>query len=175
MESQVLAALANEERIYADLHTFANRLAEGDETLIDDGEGAESGSSAGEEYRLRLLRAQREGAISRLEQMPWGVGAVFARHAGTTDGDLPAVVFAARDRRGKRHWRAVTASSEVLRQDLLLLRTGDPADVPGTEFPDGLDLDELWKHAVEDICRAHNEARDPLAGAVALPASQRGR
>ena len=63
MESQVLAALASEERIYADLHTFANRLAEGDETLIDDGEGAESGSSAGEEYRLRLLRAHRQGEI----------------------------------------------------------------------------------------------------------------
>ena len=173
MESQVLAALASEERIYADLHTFANRLAEGDETLIDDGEGAESGSSAGEEYRLRLLRAQREGAISRLEQMPWGVGAVFTRHPGTPTVDLPAVVFAARDRRGQRHWRAVTASGEVLRQDLLLLRTADPADVPGTEFPDGVDLDEQWTRAVEDICRVHNEARDPLAGAAALPASQR--
>lgn len=173
MESQVLAALASEERIYADLQGFANRLSEGDETLLNEGEGGESGSSAGEEYRLQLLRAQREGAIPRLEQMPWGVGAVFARHSGTPNVDLPAVVFAARDRRGRRHWRAVTGGNEVLRQELSLLRMADPGDAPGQDLPDGLDLDALWDRAVEDICRVHNEARDPLAGAVALPASQR--
>ena len=173
MESQVLAALANEERIYADLQGFANRLAEGDETLLDDGEGAESGSSAGEEYRLQLLRAQREGEIPRLEEMPWGVGAAFARHAGTPQLDLPAVVFAAQDRRGRRHWRGVTAGGEVLSRDLLLLRAADPAEAAGTSIPDSLDLDVLWEQAASDICRTHNEARDPLAGAVALPASQR--
>ncbi len=68
MESQVLVALASEERIYADLQGFANRLSEGDDTLVGEGEGGESGSSAGEEYRLQLLRAQREGAIPGLSR-----------------------------------------------------------------------------------------------------------
>ena len=50
----------------------------------------------------------------------------------------------------------------------------DPGDAYRVQdLPDGLDLDALWNRAVENICRVHNEARDPLAGAVALPASQR--
>ena len=173
MESPVLASLRDEERAYADLQRFTQRLAEGDATLLDDGEGAESGSFVGEEYRQRLLRARREGEIPRLEAMPWGVGAVFVRHTETPDIDLPVIVFAARDRCGRRHWRAVTARREVLNQDLLLLRTADPGDAAGAAMPEGAYLDETWQLTVEDICRVHNEARDPKTGAVSLPASQR--
>ena len=77
MESQVLAAVGSEERAFADLEAFANRLADGDPSLLDEGEGLESGSLAGEEYRARLSRAQEEGQLDELQNMPWGVGSAF--------------------------------------------------------------------------------------------------
>ncbi len=173
MESQVLGGVLDEERAYADLLGHVRRLG-GDATLLADGEGGQSGSFAGEEYRQLLRRARREGEIPRLREMPWGVGAAFARHRGTPDLPLPVVVFAMRERRGHhRHWRAVTARGDVVTQPLTLLRLADPAGESRLALPDDDYLEWAWELAAEDVCRVHNAARDPKAGRPALPASQR--
>ena len=172
MESQVLEQIKDEQRIYADLKEAADAL-DGDPAILDKGEGGESGSFAGEEYRARLARAQVEGEIDTLREMPWGVGAAFTRHSSTPHDSLPAVVFAARDRRGKRHWRAVAADGTVIQEDLQMLRLGDPADQVREPLPAAVDLDATWSIAANDICAEHNKLLDPLERQVRLPASQR--
>jgi hypothetical protein len=171
MESKVLAALEAESRAYADLKEFTDRLAEGDVTLLEEGEGGESGSFAGEEYRAKLARAKMEGEIPRLKALPWGVGSCFL-HGVNAETLYPVVVFAARDRRGGRHWRAIGADGQLQRDDLEMLRVSDPAAAPRADVPD-LDLDGLWSAAVRDICDEHNAALDPAAREQRLPASQR--
>lgn len=179
MESPVLAEVDGEERTFSDLKDYAERLAGGDATLLDEGEGESSGLFAGEEYRQLLARAEREGRRAQLEQMPWGVGAAFAVHPSTPSTALPAVVFAARDRRGKRHWRAVTSERDeqgnlvVLDRDLDMLRLADPAEQPRVAYPDEFDLEVSWQAAAAHICDAHNALLDPAARAVKLPLSQR--
>jgi superfamily II DNA or RNA helicase len=173
MESQVLAAIEAESRAYADLKEFADRLADGDTTLLEEGEGGQSGSFIGEQYRAMLARAQAEGQLPELKAMPWGVGSCFRATVSLEGASLPAIVFAARDRSGGRHWRAVAADGAVLRDDLELLKLADPADEPREELPDSVDLDALWQIAVEDICAEHNAALDPAARERRLPASQR--
>ena len=172
MESQVLASIEAESRAYAELKSFADRLADGDETLIDEGEGRESGSFAGEEYRALLTRARAEGEIERLEKMLWGVGSCFVSR-GSTGSAVPAVVFAARDREGWRHWRAVDTNGDLLADSLGMLRLADPGQEPRTDLPDGLDLDRLREIAVQDICAEHNALLDPAATEQRLPLSQR--
>ena len=172
MESQVLGGLLDEERAYADLLGHARRLG-GDPTLLDDGEGGQSGSFAGEEHRQLLRRAREEGGIPRLREMPWGAGAAFARHRGTPDLALPAVVFAMRDRYGGRHWRAVTARGEVVAQPLTILWAADPADEPRAALPADDYLDRAWEIAAGDVCRERNAKLDPNTARPSLPASQR--
>ena len=82
-------------------------------------------------------------------------------------------MFAAQDRDGGRHWRAVSADGTVLRDDLNLLTLADPGDAPRDELPDSVYLDRLWQKAVEDICAEYNAALDPAAREHRLPASQR--
>ena len=172
MESQVLGGVFDEERAYADLLGHARRLG-GDPTLLDDGEGGQSGSFAGEEYRQLLRRAREEGEIPRLREMPWGAGAAFVRHRGTPDLALPAIVFAMRDRHGGRHWRAVTARGEVVAEPLTILRAADPADEPRAALPDDDYLDWTWGIAAGDVCRERSAALDPNSSRPSLPASQR--
>ena len=172
MESQVLAAIEAESRAYAELKSFTDRLAEGDETLIDEGEGRDSGSFAGEQYRAMLSRARAEGQTDELLRMPWGVGSCYASQR-QSDSPLPAVVFAARDRQDNRHWRAVYADGTLLSDALDMLQLADPGDEDRADTPDNLDLDALWKIAVEDICAEHNALLDPAATEQRLPASQR--
>jgi hypothetical protein len=172
MESQVLAEVEAESRAYAELKTFTDRLAAGDESLIDEGEGRDSGSFAGEQYRAQLNRARAEGEVESLKRMPWGVGSCFVALPALTS-PLPAVVFAARDRENKRHWRAVYGDGTLLRDDLDMLLLADPGEHPRAPMPDDLNLDALWKIAVDDICAEHNALLDPAATEQRLPLSQR--
>ena len=74
METPVLADVETESQVYADLNTFAERLASGDATLLDEQESSgETGSAfAGELFRSYLRRAAEEGEIARLRDLPWG-------------------------------------------------------------------------------------------------------
>ena len=105
-------------------------------------------------------------------KMPWGVGSCFASQR-TPDATPPAVVFAARDRQDNRHWRAVYADGTLLSDALDMLQLADPGDEPRADMPDGLDLDALWRIAVEDICAKRNVLLDPAATEQRLPLSQR--
>ena len=174
METPVLADVEMASQVYADLTTFAERLASGDATLLDEQEsGGETGSAfAGELFRSYLRRAAEEGEIARLRDLPWGIGAAFVQLSPTLAE--PAVFFACRTRRDERYWRIVGQSGEVLhREDLPMLRLIDPHEQPGCPVPDSLDLERLFAVAVADICTAHNALLDPEARFAALPASQR--
>ena len=174
METPILAGVETESQVYADLSTFVERLSGGDTTLLDEQESSgETGSAfAGELFRSRLRRAAEEGEVSRLQGLPWGIGAAFVQ-SSTTLAE-PAVFFACRTRRDERYWRMVSQSGEVLyREDLPMLRLIDPHEQPGCPIPDGLDLEHLFAVAAADICATHNALLDPEARFAALPASQR--
>ena len=174
METPVLADVEAESQVYADLTTFAERLASGDTTLLDEQENSgEIGSAfAGELFRSYLRRAAEEGEIARLKDLPWGIGAAFVQRSPTLAE--PAVFFACRTRRDERYWRIVGQSGEVLhREDLPMLRLIDPHEQPGCPVPDSLDLECLFTIAAADICAAHNAFVAPEARFAALPASQR--
>ena len=174
METPVLADVETESQVYADLSTFVERLSGGDSTLMDEQESAgESGSAfAGELFRSHLRRAAEEGEVSRLQGLPWGIGAAFVHRSRTLAE--PAVFFACRTRSDDRYWRMVSQSGEILyREDLPMLRLIDPQEQPGSPVPDGLDLERLFALAADDICATHNALLDPEARFAALPASQR--
>ena len=174
METPVLASMAAESQVYADLETFVGRLAGGDPTLMDEQEnsGAAGSAFAGELFRSYLRRAVEEGEVNRLRDLPWGIGAAFAQKTPLLAE--PAVFFACRTRRDERYWRMVSQSGEILhRDDLPMLRLIDPQGQPGSPFPNALDLERLFAVAATDICQAHNALQDPRARASDLPASQR--
>ena len=174
METPVLADVETESQVYADLSTFVERLSGGDATLLDDQERAgESGSAfAGELFRSHLRRASEEGEVSRLQGLPWGIGAAFVQRSRALAE--PGVFFACRTRSDDRYWRMVSQSGVILyREDLPMLRLIDPQEQLGSPVPDGLDLERLFALAADDICGTHNALLDPEARFAALPASQR--
>lgn len=174
METPVLANVQMESQVYADLHTFAERLSSGDATLLDEQDiGGETGSAfAGELFRSHLRRAVEEGEVSRLQGLPWGIGAAFVQESPTLVE--PAVFFACRTRANERYWRLVSQSGEILySDDLPILRLIDPYEQAGCPIPGELDLEKLFAEAADDICTAHNALLDPETRFASLPASQR--
>ena len=174
METPVLASVAAESQVYADLNTFVGRLSAGDTSLLDeqDSSGGSGSAFAGELFRSYLRRAVEEGEVNRLRNLPWGIGAAFVRQSPNLTE--PAVFFACRTRRDDRYWRMVSQSEEILhRDDLPMLRLINPQGQPGCPFPDTLDLERLFVVASDDICQAHNALLDPRARSADLPASQR--
>ena len=174
METPVLASVAAESQVYADLNTFVGRLSNGDTSLLDEQDSSGTGGSAfaGELYRSYLRRAVEEGEVNRLRNLPWGIGAAFAGQSPNLTE--PVVFFACRTRRDDRYWRMVSQSEEILhRDDLPMLRLIDPQGQSGCPFPDTLDLERLFAVAADDICQAHNALLDPRARSADLPASQR--
>jgi superfamily II DNA or RNA helicase len=174
METPVLANVATESQVYADLNTFVERLAGGDATLLDEQESSgESGSAfAGELFRSYLRRAAEEGEVERLRNLPWGIGAAFAQRSPSLAE--PAVFFACRTRSDERYWRMVSQSGAILhRDDLPMLRLIDPQQQPGISIPNDIDLEHLFAAAAADICAEHNALLDPEVRFASLPASQR--
>ena len=177
MEVQVLADLEAEQRTFADaskddLREFFRRVAEGDESLLDEGQAPGSGSFIGEQYRRLLSRLLQEGTFQALRRLPWGIGSAFERPG--LPRELEGAFFACRTRgRNERQWRYVTFDGRILREDLEMLRLIDPEDRPRAELPLGDDLERAWVLAAEDICRTYNERLDPKKRQAGLPASQR--
>ena len=168
METPVLAIEDSERRIYEGMRDYADRLAEGDATLLDGDEGAGGAAFAGEHYRAIYRRAVREGEADRVNALPWGIGATIARTGAELDE--PTVFFACRTRNDRRYWRMVSASGAIVhRDDLPMLRLIDPAGHDSRPVPDALDLEGLFAVAAADICEEHNQRALPPTP----PASQR--
>jgi hypothetical protein len=66
-----------------ELRAYAERLAGGDETLLDEAGDDGAGTFAGESLRAELMRAIGEGELNRLRSLPWGIGAGFRQAAGS--------------------------------------------------------------------------------------------
>lgn len=155
--------------------TYAARLAEGDERLLDEAEGGaggEGGAGVGEEpgrartgpssvaggpsneaLRAELRRELAEGRGDELRALPWGVGAAFRQGAGVPSSGAPGVFFACRVR-GERYWRYVDANG-VLSEPAAILRRIDPGSAPGVEAAE-VGLEEAWARAAESIVEEHN-------------------
>ncbi len=165
--------------IESDLRQYAERLAGGDVELLADEDDGLSGAFLGELLRAKLLRAQLEGELARIEGLPWGIGAAFRQTASGRSRGAPGVFFATRTRpmdgasAGYRYWRYIeSGSGEVLDSDLELLRRidpegGEPADV------DGVDLEAAWAIASASIVEEHNRRADPRAAQDAIGPAQR--
>jgi len=172
LESGVLEDIdAVAQNYHAELADLTGRLERGDETLLGEGEDA-GGSFAGEQLRSLLLRAAAEGEVSRLRELPWGVGAAFRQGAGVPSRGPAGVFFACRTRTDppQRYWRYVR-DDELDRDDLPMLRRIDPGPAPSAELD--LDLEPAWRFAVDDIVREHNRRADPALAEDRVPASQR--
>lgn len=152
--------------------TYAARLAEGDETLLDEAEGGAAGEGGGEEpgrartgsssvgggpsneaLRAELRRELAEGRGDELRALPWGVGTAFRQGAGVPSSGAPGVFFACRVR-GERYWRYVDAGG-VLSEPAAILRRIDPGAAPGVEAAE-IGLEEAWARAAESIVEEHN-------------------
>jgi superfamily II DNA or RNA helicase len=183
METQVLEDLEARRLTFADvaadheadaredLEDLLHRIEEGDETLLDEGQGPGSGSFVGEQYRRVLSRLLQEGTFQSLKRLPWGIGSAFERPGLPQAAE--GAFFACRTKRGERQWRYVTFEGTVLREDLEMLRLIDPGDLPRVDLPLGDQLERAWNAAADDICRTYNERLDPARRQAELPASQR--
>ena len=173
MESGVLEGDETEQRVYADLTGLADRLEEGDTSLLAEGDDA-GGAFAGEELRALLLRAFSEGEIARLRALPWGIGAAFLQGPGVPSRGPTGTFFACRTTAAsgnQRYWRLVTGDGDVLAEELRMLRAINPGTSAQHVAP--LDLEEAWRRAVADIIAEHNQRADPALTDDRLPPSQR--
>ena len=155
METPVLAGEATVQRIYEGMKNFTDRLASNDASLLDEDRSSGGAAFDGEHYRAIYRRAVQEGEVERLKRMPWGIGAAIRRTNSILDE--PAVFFACRTSEGRRYWRIVSASGEILfRDDLPMLQLIDPDRQDDAPIPESIDLEGLFTIAAEDICELHN-------------------
>ncbi len=166
MELEVVAGSA-----LADLRAYADKLAGGDPELLDDDGGALGGAFAGEELRAELMRAVSEGELTRLQQLPWGVGAAYRQGQDVPSRGAQGIFFACRAQ-GRRYWRYVESSGDVIAEDAQMLRRIDPGSAPLAEAV-GIDLELAWGEASRSIVETHNRLADPRAEAQSLGPAQR--
>ena len=169
------------EGVESELRAYAERLAGGDPDLLgeDGDEAGLSGAFLGEELRARLLRAQLEGEIARIERLPWGIGAIFRQAPGGASRGGPGVFFATRTKplagaeRGYRYWRYVELESgEAIDSDLEMLRRINPEGGAAAELA-GFDLEASWTIAAASIVEEHNLRADPRTAQEAIGPAQR--
>jgi hypothetical protein len=165
--------------VESDLRQYAEKLAGGDVALLADEDDGLSGAFLGELLRAKLLRAQLEGELARIEALPWGVGAAFRQTADGRSRGEPGVFFATRTRpmegaaRGYRYWRYVElGSGEVVESDLEMLRRIDPEGAEPADV-EGVDLEGAWAKAAASIVAEHNLRADPRAAQDAIGPAQR--
>lgn len=167
-----------------ELRNFAERLQDGDESLLDDAE-EESGAFVGEELRRMIDRAAAEGEIARVLAMPWGIGACFRQQPDGRSQGPPGVFFATRTKpmadaeEGFRYWRHIPFSAnedgerEPMSLDLEILRVIDPGGGEAGDSLEGVDLEAAWSIASESIVAAHNERSDLRARQESVGPRQR--
>ena len=161
MESPVLASVATESRIFADLKGYTDRLSSGDTTILDDGDA--TSSFIGERYRAELRQHITEEGSNFLTRLPWGIGSAFVSTSPTLHE--PAVFFACRTRQDERYWRIISASGELVNaQEQQMLRLIDPRQATRLDIPEHLDLQQLFDIAADDIVAVHNQAANVPPG-----------
>jgi hypothetical protein len=164
--------------IESELRQYAERLAGGDIELFTAEDDGLSGAFLGELLRAKLLRAQLEGELARVEGLPWGIGAAFEQTAGGRSRGAPGVFFATRTRPmdgapgGYRYWRYVETGGDVLDADLEMLRRIDPEGGKPANV-DGVDLEGAWAAAAASIVVEHNSRADPRAAQDSIGPAQR--
>lgn len=166
------------EGLEIELRHYAERLAAGDEAVLDEAEET-SGAFVGEELRRMIDRALAEGEVARVQALPWGIGACFRQTPTSRSQGAPGVFFATRTQPmagaelGYRYWRFVeTSTGELLADDLPILRRIDPQGAEPV-VPVGLDLEAAWAQASSDIVAAHNERADLRADQEQIGPRQR--
>ncbi|MEJ7785766.1 MAG: helicase-related protein [Solirubrobacteraceae bacterium] len=175
MESEVI-----ESDLERELRTYAERLADGDAGLLDEGE-VESGAFVGEQLRRLLERAVAEGEIDRIRQLPWGIGACFRQTPDGSSVGAPGIFFAVRtpatddEPEGRRYWRYVEFGDQTLVSgDLEILRRIDPTGgLTVADALDAIDLERAWALAAEDIIEVHNLRADVREDQEAIGPRQR--
>ena len=157
--------------------TYAARLADGDETLLDEGEGGGAGADgpagqgggggpSAEALRAELRRELAEGRGDELRKLPWGVGAAFRQGPGVPSSGAPGVFFACRVR-GERYWRYVDADG-VLSEPAAILRRIDPGSAPAVDAAE-IGLEEAWAQASASIVEEYEKG----AGVAGQPGHSR--
>jgi len=169
METQVL------ENVESELRAYAERLAGGDATLLDEGGDDDgSGAFAGESLRAELMRAITEGEIDRLRSLPWGIGTSFRQGPRVPSTGNPGVFFACRTQDGQRYWRYVEMGGAVLDADSEILRRINPGSAQAADLSvGGFDLEAMWQAAVASIVEEHNRRVDPRADEERIGPAQR--
>ena len=149
MEVQVIDKSEEEARAYA------QRLADGDTTLLDeDDEAGGAHGFSGEALRAELRRELEEGRGEELKSLPWGIGAAFRQGPDAPSTGASGVFFACRAK-GERYWRYVD-SQGVIGEPAPILRRINPGCAPGEdELP--VDLETAWEKAVTSIVEEHNQ------------------
>lgn len=173
MENPVLESVEQEQRNFATLEDFTNRLSGGDSTLLDESEAGLNAAFSGEDFRADLKRARVEGDLGFVKELPWGVGSAFIQQRNFEG--LPAVFFACRTSTDQRYWRMVSKDGRILKEldDLEMLLRIRPEDSESIPITEDWDLSALFDVAAKDIVRQHNALSDPAAIDAALPSSQR--
>lgn len=159
-----------------ELRAYAERLAAGDETLLDEAGDDGAGTFAGESLRAELMRAIGEGELNRLRSLPWGIGAGFRQAAGVPSVGAPGWFFACRTRGGQRYWRYVEADAGVITTDSDILRRINPGAAPPADADPavvGIDLETAWRAAAVSIVEEHNRRADPRADEERIGPAQR--
>jgi superfamily II DNA or RNA helicase len=168
METEVVARTEAEatRATEEELRAFADRIEEGDESLLDEQEEA-SGAFVGEELRRMVDRAAREGLVARVQRLPWGVGACFRQVPGGRSRGRPGIFFATRTPpmpdadSGYRYWRYLEApDAEPLSLELEILRRIDPKGGEPADLPESIDLEAYWSAAAQNIVEEHNARID---------------
>ena len=141
-----------------EIRSYASRLVNDDESLLDEGDPAADGHAlSGESLRAELQRAAAEGEIERLMDLPWGIGSQFAQGPTIPSVGPPGLFFACRTPDDHKHWRYVAADGQIASAPATLLRRIDPGSAPGIDQPT-FDLDTVWSVAARTIIDEHNEA-----------------
>ena len=120
------------EGIESELRTYADRLADGDTTLLDEGNGT-VGPATGEELRALVQRAIAEGEADRLRRLPWGIGAAFRQGPGIPSTGTAGIFFACRtsqEKGSRRWWRYIETDGTVVSTDADMLRRINPGAAP---------------------------------------------
>jgi hypothetical protein len=138
------------------------QVDDADVSILDEADEV-AGAFVGEELRSLIDRAFLEGTISRIEALPWGVGAGLVRTPNSASRGVPGVFFIIPTPPMRatgtaiRYWRYVplAAAEPIISEDLPILRAIDPGGSTTIETIDDIPLDQLWDQAAESVMEEH--------------------